>query len=129
LKLAEWSFVSRVNKVTPEILLSYTQLPWDWIQITRRPEITMEFIESHPELPWIYNEIALNPNLTLEYLNKWFDKIISNNMLFQIANNEFLKNNIALENHQKKIFKRWYNRVLEKDDRLYSDLINFINLY
>jgi hypothetical protein len=49
--------------VTPELVKSYSDIPWDWYTLSKRPNFSPK---EHPEFPWNWNKYALNPNFNIE---------------------------------------------------------------
>lgn len=92
--------------------------------------ITWDIIQNNPDKSWDWHWLSLNPNITWHIVAK--NPHIPWDWPF-LSSNKFLEDYIALKNyHYKKNTEkqnRITTRILEKDKRLYRDILSIIKLY
>lgn len=53
---------------TPDYLVKYPDMPWDWDALSENKKTTMEFIEKNMQLPWDWSMVSENDNLTWQFI-------------------------------------------------------------
>jgi hypothetical protein len=54
-----WSeIISRSSFLTPELLLKYKHLQFNWNMVTKNKQIPLDFIKQHMDLPWSFLDIV-----------------------------------------------------------------------
>ncbi len=47
-----------------DILLQYSNMPWEWRQVSANPSVSLQFILDNPQLPWDVKYVSRNINIT-----------------------------------------------------------------
>jgi hypothetical protein len=61
-----WRLLSANPNVTWEIVMDYSDKPWNWTELSKNPNITWEIVRDNPDKPWNWDGLSNNPNCRSE---------------------------------------------------------------
>lgn len=88
--LPYWDFTNlSVNRqVTLDIILKYSDLPWNHMAFSCNMNVNDEVVENNPSFKWYYPFLSTNNSITWDYVKRnldkdWnFDRVLSKDLLF-----------------------------------------------
>jgi len=63
-----YEYISEDDKITIDFVNKHRNLPWDYTVLTHNPNITFEIIQQNPDIPWDFLELSENPNITAQFI-------------------------------------------------------------